>query len=265
MPDLPVPLPPVPPLVIRDRADITVTFGVIPPGSTVTFRRYSTPNCTGPFVSETVVVLAGVATTSVYSSPFTYNGGGMSYNAVFTPGNASVAGASSACEPLQQTEGCPAPLANVLLGDYNEGHVHQIFAGDPDDDGVPVPWQLWPRPVSNPSPQANGYYRRLVVKVADVLNDQQINCEVTFGPVTSHPRRFVTKTLIVPVNAPITFQGRQIGSEADLTMDLGIIGTNERAAMDGLGMVRIRGLEWHVLQKPLRRPSIYTEQINVSN
>lgn len=114
------------PLVVRDRATVTVS-GVIPAGSTITFSRYGTGDCTGPSFTETVSVPAGAATATVYSSNYTFNGGAASYKATFNSGDtASIPNAVSACEPLFSTpsptgEGCvpiiptPCPDPDLLF------------------------------------------------------------------------------------------------------------------------------------------------------
>ena len=40
-------------------------------------------------------------------------------------------------------------------------------------------------------------------------------------------------------------------------MDLGLIGTNARPILEGAGQIIIRGIEYHVKGKPLRRVSVY--------
>jgi hypothetical protein len=102
MPEIPLSNPVrVLPVVVRDGATVTVTGGVIPAGSTLTFARYGTADCTGPSFNETVAVPAGAATATVYSSPYTFPGGTASYKATFNSGNtATVPNAVSPCEPM---------------------------------------------------------------------------------------------------------------------------------------------------------------------
>jgi len=44
--------------------------------------------------------------------------------------------------------------------------------------------------------------------------------------------------------------------ELDLTVDVGLIGTNARALLSGAGHIHIRGVEWHLAPKPLRRATV---------
>lgn len=263
------------PATIHDRAVITVTGGVIPAGSTVTFRFYTNGTCSGSFTSETVAVLAGGTTAVVDSPPRTITSAApFSYQAIFNSGDTSlVASAMSACEPqLVLQEGCPPPLVNVLLGDYNQGCVRRIF--DPavtDDDGDIIVWQVAARPVSSPSPQANGYYRRMIVKAANVKAGQTISVRLLIGP-RDRPGgpRHLQETLTAPIKvAPgvfgfglgpwdtSPFGGLVENTEVDLNMDIGLIGTNLRPTLLGGGPITLRGLEYHVHAKPLRRVSVY--------
>ena len=88
-----------------------------------------------------------------------------------------------------------------------------------------------------------------------------------------YPRQ-VTKTITMPVaigpTAPgaLGFGTQPFGTspfggvtslvpEIDLTFGIGLIGTNARAILSGQGQITIRGIEWHLKQKPLRRPQVY--------
>jgi hypothetical protein len=45
--------------------------------------------------------------------------------------------------------------------------------------------------------------------------------------------------------------------EIDLSFDIHAIGANVRGVLSGAGPITIRGIEWHLRQKPLSRPSVY--------
>lgn len=177
--------------------------------------------------------------------------------------------------PRGGTEGtsaaCPPALAQILLGDYDQGNVRQTFGGDTTDDGQLVIWQAALHPVSSPSPQANGYFRRTVIKVANVTAGQVVNLYAIVGPTVSSLPSTVSKTLTAPVAVGLGFYGYGLGpygsspyggvtenSEVDLTADIGLIGTNMRPILSGGGPIIIRGIEHHVRAKPLRRVSVYT-------
>jgi hypothetical protein len=165
---------------------------------------------------------------------------------------------------------CPPGLAQILIGDYNAGSVRQIFGGDDDDDGTQIVWRGALKPVSSPSPQTNGYFRRMVLKVANVVAGQAIYAYVIVGPTMTDTPRTITKTLTCLATVGLGFAGFGVGpwgsspfggvtenSETDLTMDLGLIGTNVRPILQGAGKIIIRGIEYHHKPKPLRRVSNY--------
>jgi hypothetical protein len=163
---------------------------------------------------------------------------------------------------------------HLLMGGYSDGKIHHTEGQETDDEGTPISWQWLPRPASAPSPQANGFFRRLVLKVTNVVAGQLIDVTVVFGPAVSNPPQTISKSLVCPVAVGLglgfgiqpfgtsPFGGTGTNAEADLTMDLGLIATNARAIIGGTGPIRIRGIEYHVSPKPLRRVSVYTEQIN---
>jgi hypothetical protein len=162
-------------------------------------------------------------------------------------------------------------LPVVLMGDFNTGKVRRIFAGDADDDGAAIAWQALFRPATGSSPQQPTYYRRVIIKVAGVTAGQKILATAFFGALTSSAPRQIAKTLIAPVAVPRAptfgfgldpfglgaFGAVGSGPETDLTMDLGLTGNNVRLLLTGNGQVWIRGIEFHVRQKPLSRASAF--------
>ena len=89
---------------VHDKVFVTKLAGtpaaVPAPAGNVTFHRYSTIDCTGAFVDETVALAAdGTAETSSFTA--TAN---MSYKADYA-GNANYPARSGACEPLSVTSG----------------------------------------------------------------------------------------------------------------------------------------------------------------
>lgn len=162
-----------------------------------------------------------------------------------------------------------ADSPHLLFGDFADGKIQHTFAGDRDDNGIPISCQALTHPVSGSSPQTNSYFRRAVLKVTDVTQGQQIDCLFLVGPVTSAPTRQVQKTVTVPVTVGLglgwglqpygtsPYGGLQINSEADLTVDLGVIGTNLRPQFSWVGPLRLRGVEYHQRQKPLRRVTVF--------
>lgn len=167
----------------------------------------------------------------------------------------------------------PGQLPFVLTGDFNEGRVREVFGASITDSGTPITVQWLPKPVSAGSPQQNGYYRRLVLKVTDADPARPISITTLFGPVTSNPPRQITKVLLVPVAVGLglgygllpygtsPYGGVPANAEVDLTCDLGLIATNARAIISWQGPLRVRGIEWHVKAKPLRRVSLYTREL----
>ncbi|MBI1741719.1 Ig-like domain repeat protein, partial [Candidatus Acetothermia bacterium] len=78
---------------VHDKA--TVSGSGPAPTSTVTFKLYSTTDCTGSFTTETVTLSSGMAESSATTVPNT----GLSYMATYN-GDANYNPATSACEPL---------------------------------------------------------------------------------------------------------------------------------------------------------------------
>lgn len=158
---------------------------------------------------------------------------------------------------------------HLLFGDFADGQIQHTFDGGRNDNGIPISCQGLLHPVSGSSPQANSYFRRVVLKVTDVTEGQQIDCLFIVGPVTRNPARQIQKTAVVPVTVGLglgwglqpwgtsPYGGLQINTEADLTVDLGVIGTNLRPQFTWAGPLRLRGVEYHQRQKPLRRVSVF--------
>jgi hypothetical protein len=164
----------------------------------------------------------------------------------------------------------PGQLPVVLEGDFNQGKVRRLFNDqDTTDDGVEVTAQALLHPVSGSSPQANSYFRRAVLKLADVRAGQTVDCLYIVGPVVKTPPQQIQKQVTVPVTVGLglgfglqpfgtsPFGGLQINSEVDLTVDLGVIGTNLRPQYSWTGRLRLRGVEYHQKGKPLRRVSVF--------
>jgi hypothetical protein len=111
----------------------------------------------------------------------------------------------------------------------------------------------------------------MVIKVANVVAGQTVYAFVIVGPtVNSAGPRTIAKTLTCPVAVGLGFAGYGLGaygtspyggvttnSEMDLTLDLGLIGTNARTILQGGGKIIVRGIEYHTKPKPLRRVSNY--------
>jgi hypothetical protein len=118
------------PVVILDQAVVAVIGGVIPDGSTITFRFYETGDCSGDFTEETVPVPAGGTSAVVLSSErLITDVAPKAYRAIFTSGDPDlVASAESACEPITFGE-TPFPYFRISqlqtafsLGGYSFGN-----------------------------------------------------------------------------------------------------------------------------------------------
>lgn len=165
---------------------------------------------------------------------------------------------------LNPTTNPPGPtgVVQVLTGDTSAGNVRRIFAGDTTDDGAAISWSAIFHRLAGASPQANAYFRRAVLKLINVTNGQTITWGVIFGPnVQGATPRNKTGTLTTPnAAAPLaTFNGTTLvpQPELDMTMDLGMIGTNLQMVLSGLGPITMRGLEYHVSPKPVSRPTVF--------
>lgn len=171
----------------------------------------------------------------------------------------------------------PDAVPLVLIGDYANGKVRSIFnpaaTASKTDDGAAIAWSVLARAVAGASPQQLAYFRRAIVKVFNSVINQQVSWVTLFGPVVSATPVNKSGTITIPAAVPTTQPaglgwgndpygllpwGDVVpGSEVDLTIDLGIIGTNARLLLTGLGPLTIRGLEWHISRKPLGRPTVY--------
>lgn len=172
----------------------------------------------------------------------------------------------------------PSTQPLTLIGDFDAGSVRSIFnpaaTQSGTDDGDAIVWNAILRPVSAPSPQQRGYFRRSIVKVSNTaVTHYQIQWVAVFGPMVGNPVRqkfgMITLPAMVPANIGIGGYGFDAyglypyggvvtgGPEADCTIDLGFIADNMRLILSGTGRCIIRGIEHHVTSKPLGRPSVY--------
>ena len=148
----------------------------------------------------------------------------------------------------------------VLVGDTSSLHIRRLFQGDTTDDGTAITWSAILRAVGGP--QQNSYWRRAIVKLINATNAQAITWGVMLGPnVQGTTPRNKTGTLTTPNAAALrqTFNGTTLvpNPELDMTMDIGLIGTNLRLALSGSGPLTIRGVEYHHRPKPVSRPSVF--------
>lgn len=173
----------------------------------------------------------------------------------------------------------PNTLPTVLIGDYDQGHVRSIFnpvaVAEGYDGTTAIQWSARLRPAAVSSPQVRGYFHAAIVKLFGVAEGQTIFWSVIFGPVTSSTVSQKNGTITIPANVPATIPvggygeapyggppygagaGSGPSSEVDVTIGLGLLGTNARLTLSGQGHVVIRGIDWLVKPKPLVRPSVY--------
>jgi hypothetical protein len=89
---------------IHDKITVNGTPGFAAPGGTVTFKRYTTADCTGSSTDQTDVPLAPIdqanAVSAAESATFETTAGPLSYKAVYGGDSNYPNGATSACEPL---------------------------------------------------------------------------------------------------------------------------------------------------------------------
>lgn len=105
--------------VVHDKAIVTGTDASTDPTGDVTFKRYTTQNCSGSY-NQQVVPLAADATTdgvaTAETSTFTPVAGYLSYHATYS-GDSIYPSASYACEPLAVDKYTPAVSSYIKLHD----------------------------------------------------------------------------------------------------------------------------------------------------
>lgn len=107
--------------VVHDNATVDTGSAstTIPAGSTFTFHRYATIDCTGTDTPQTgVAVPSGAQTGVAESSTFTPGVGSFSYKADFVSGGASVTNATGICEPFTVISVTPTVTTHV----HNAAH-----------------------------------------------------------------------------------------------------------------------------------------------
>jgi uncharacterized repeat protein (TIGR01451 family) len=87
---------------------VVVSGGAGTPTGSVTFRRFTTTDCTGGHVDETVSLSGGTAASSTTSTP----SGGLSYQAVYA-GDATYTAKTGDCEPLVATKLTPTVVTTI--------------------------------------------------------------------------------------------------------------------------------------------------------
>ncbi len=85
---------------IHDLGIVTGTAGFAVPTGTVTFRLFSSIDCTGTFTAETVNLTVGLADSRANSTSFTPSPGVLSYNAIYNGDSNYPNPITSTCEPL---------------------------------------------------------------------------------------------------------------------------------------------------------------------
>jgi uncharacterized repeat protein (TIGR01451 family) len=87
-------------VVVHDTATVDAGLGnTIPVGTSMTFRRFATIDCTGAHTDQVVAVPSGSQTATVSSAAFTPTAGRYAFDATFSGGGVVGAGTSS-CEPF---------------------------------------------------------------------------------------------------------------------------------------------------------------------
>lgn len=157
----------------------------------------------------------------------------------------------------------PGQLPQVLAGDFKDGYVRRIFAGDPDDDGQPVNWSIISRAYVAGSPFSRAYWRRLLVQAYGFAVNTVLSATFQMGPTT--PYSAMTKTATVPAVSvmPITpgYGSAPWGSSpwgaqtpvglssVNLEFPIGQIANDITVTLSGSGPGKIRGWELHTRQK----------------
>ncbi len=165
----------------------------------------------------------------------------------------------------------PNTLPIMVGGDATGGYVRRYFAGDADDDGTAIGWQILSRPAFT-SPSDRAYFRRLLVKFFAIAANAQVSASFYAGPASSLSAK--TQTVQVTTASTTTLgwdldpwdtigwgstTGASSVTDIDLNFDIGLLANNMTVLLAGSGPARLRGLDWHVRQKPLTR-SVYALQ-----
>jgi hypothetical protein len=123
--------------IVHDTVTVTSpsSLNPIPAGSTATFHRFTTFDCTGSSVDQTVSVPGGSVTATVESASFTPLVGSYSFNANFLSGNTSVVtNGVSTCEPFRVVDASIAISPLTATNPVNQAHT--ITATVTQNDGT---------------------------------------------------------------------------------------------------------------------------------
>ena len=137
----------------------------------------------------------------------------------------------------------PSTLPVIVGGDYvisGFAQIRRMFASDATDDGTAVSWSVTPQPAFAQTPIDRAYFRRALVDIVATGTPAQITAQFFYGATS----KTINKT---PQNRT---------QDSVIPFDLGFIANNAYPTISGTGPVTLRGLEYHLIQKPMTRSTI---------
>jgi len=145
----------------------------------------------------------------------------------------------------------PTPPPQLQAGEAGGNRVVRLFAGDEDDDGVPIPWSVRLPPFAGLLTRA--YIRRCLLTLYHIRPLQAISATFVIGPAALP--QTVTATEAVSQGALALPNGSVQQVVEDVVLfDIGRTGIGCTVEFSGSGFLGIRNLAFHVQPKPLTRP-----------
>lgn len=165
---------------------------------------------------------------------------------------------ANTCSTLQQILDSEQ-IPSVLAGDAQKGYVRQWFNGATSDDGVSVSWLLHLRPVTGKTVNDRFFFRRLLI---DTYNMSSVPITALFTwPENTYAVTHTTAPVGgggygaepygpspygAPIGQPASLSYEVLGNVITTMMDIVVSGT-------GGALGKLRGITWHLRQKPLTR------------
>lgn len=187
----------------------------------------------------------------------------------------------------------PSQLPTIYSGDFSEGYVRRLFAGDTTDDGVVIDWRIVSRALTAASPIDRSYMRRMLVKTYGLEPGTTLTATFYFGPSGNECNYNKTVSVTIPACTSVSglegwstapwssspwsgsginpflgwgldpwggfgwgSTGGTTSTDVDVNFALGRIVNNLVMQLSGSGPGKLRGFELHARAKPLTNSTL---------